>query len=166
MARVRWLNEVPPEIRSHDTLAHADYEDMFYGPAKPLDMSPEAWTRNLQRAPARLLLVLRMALLAQRRILGLRLQRPSTQHPLGWKLAERGDHWFRLEAASWMGEGHLVFHRDGRHVSVATFLRYDWYIGKLIWAPMSYGHRMVGLALLGYVLNAPQSPLSRQLLPS
>ena len=164
MARVHWLPEVPGEIRSHDPLMVSNYEDLFYGPPAPsIDMSPEAWAAVLQRAPARLRRLLRMALFTQRRILGLRLRRHSAAHLLGWNVAERGDHWFRLEASSWMGEAHLVFHSDERHVSVATFLRYDRPIGKVIWAPVAFGHRMVGLALLSYVLNASTLRLSRRL---
>ena len=161
MSEVHWLREVPAEIRVHSPLTPLGYEDFFYGPSRPIEMSPEAWARALHSAPVRLRLVLGIAVFTQRRVLGLRLGRHSAERLFGWTVAERGDHWFRLEAVSWMGEANLLFHRDERHVSVATFLRYDRRIGKIIWTPVSHGHRRVGLALLGYVLNTAASRASR-----
>lgn len=167
MSPVHWLREVPAEIRAHDTLVGANYEDIFYGLAiDAVDMSPEAWARSFYGAPARLRLVLRLAHFTQRRVLGMRLNRDSPHHFLGWELAARGDHWFRLEAISWMGEGHLIFHRDRQRVSVATILRYDRRIGKVIWVPVSRLHALVGLLLLRYALEDPSLRLSRRRRPA
>ena len=165
MSSVHWERSVPDEISGHDTLVNPDYADVFFGwVAAPTVRSPEAWARALiQDAPLRLRVLLRVAVLVQTNLLGLRLsRRPSPDHFLGWRIAARGDHWFRLEAASWFGVAHLVFHFDRRRVSVATFIRYDHRLSRLIWLPVSYGHRHVGLAILRYAVSAPSLRMSPQ----
>jgi hypothetical protein len=152
MSAVYWARTVPDELRAHDTMIDPDYSDIFFGTvATPVELTP-AWIRSvLSNAPARLRLALGLALLTQRYVLGLQLERGRTaDHLIGWSIADRGDHWFRLEAASRLGRGHLVFHLDGRRLAMATFLRHDRWVGRLIWAPVSLGHRAVGLALVRY----------------
>jgi hypothetical protein len=92
---------------------------------------------------------------AQRVVLGLRLEpRSSPDHPLGWKIADRGDGWVRIEAASWFMTAHLVAKIDGRQVSAATFVRYDRRIAALVWPPVSTLHRQVGVFLIRRALRA------------
>jgi hypothetical protein len=53
------------------------------------------------------------AVLTQRLLLGLRLgPLRSPHHILGWKIAERGNDWVRIEATSWMMAASLVFKVD------------------------------------------------------
>ena len=132
---------------------------------RPIDMSAERWARALaDTAPSGVRLLLRLAVLVQRRLLGLRLEpRPSASHLLGWRLADHGDHWFRLEADSpWLGTAHLVFLRDEGQVSVATFLRYRRRIAALVWAPVSLLHGLVGLVILRHVVTAPSMTAARE----
>jgi hypothetical protein len=87
--------------------------------------------------------------LIQRVALGLRLKRQaSPDHVLGWKIAGRGDHWMRLEAASWFLTGHVLVHVDHDQLSFATFVRYDRPVAALIWPPVSLIHHQVALALM------------------
>jgi hypothetical protein len=86
---------------------------------------------------------------AQRLLLGLRLQlQPSPDHLLGWKIADRGDNWVRIEAASWFISSHVIFLADGGQLSLASFLRYDRRIAALIWPPVSLIHRQVTVAMM------------------
>jgi hypothetical protein len=76
-----------------------------------------------------------------RGILGLRLNSgPSTERVAGWKIADRGKDWIRLEASSWFLTVHLVSRVDDGHLSAGTFIRYDHPIAPLIWVPMSAVH--------------------------
>lgn len=157
MATVRFQRRIPDAVRTHDMLSRADYSDMFTGATREsITMSPEQWTRALlHEAPVRIRLILGLASLVQRKILGLRLDGHATNNLFGWRLAARGDHWFILESQSWLGQAHLLFHQDQRQVSVATLLWYKRRIGAVIWLPVSLLHRQVGLALLRYAVNAP-----------
>ncbi|MBV9100672.1 MAG: hypothetical protein JOZ46_06025 [Candidatus Dormibacteraeota bacterium] len=155
---VRWRREAPQRIREHDTLDRVDYADTFAGLASaPLALTPAAWAQALgPSAPWRMRLIVRAAHLVQRRVLGLRLDpRHAANHVLGWRLADAGDHWFRMEAAGWLGQAHLVFHMDGDEVCIGTLLRYDHRMAAIVWAPVSLLHRQVGLALLRYLITAP-----------
>ena len=84
-----------------------------------------------------------------RGVLGLRLKsRPSTERVAGWKIADRGEDWIRLEASSWFLTAHLVTRLDDEHLSAGTFIRYDHPIAPLIWVPMSAVHRRLMPGLL------------------
>ena len=77
-----------------------------------------------------------------RGVLGLRLKsRPSTERVGGWKIADRGEDWIRLEASSWFLTAHLVTRLGDGHLSAGTFIRYDHPIARLIWVPASAVHR-------------------------
>jgi hypothetical protein len=77
-----------------------------------------------------------------RGVLGLRLKsRPSTERVGGWKIADRGEDWIRLEASSWFLTAHLVTRLDDGHLFAGTFIRYDHPIAPLIWVPVSAVHR-------------------------
>lgn len=108
---VRWRREVPEAIRSLGALADSDCADIVTAtvdetPTDP-DQTVQAVLKNLPRG-----LVLFVPFV-QRVFLGLRLKlRPSTDHLLGWKIAERGETWIRIEAASWFLTGHVVIHAD------------------------------------------------------
>ena len=60
--------------------------------------------------------------LIQRVAPGLRLElRPSPDDLIGWRIAERGDHHVRIEAASWFLTGHVIVHVAEGQLSFATF---------------------------------------------
>jgi len=151
---VLWQRNVPEAIRSHDTLANPDYADFFTATAsKPTDKSPEQWVHAVvQGAPVLVRLVVPFA---QRVVLGLHLEpRSSPEHPLGWQIADRGDGWVRIEAASWFMTAHIVSQVDEGRRSLATFIRYDRRIVALVWPPMSILHRWVGLVILRRAVRA------------
>jgi hypothetical protein len=93
--------------------------------------------------------------LIQRVVLGLRLElRHSPEHVIGWKIADRGEHHVRIEAASWFLTGHVLVHVDDSHLSFATFLLYDRPLAALVWPPVSLVHRQVVLALVRSAVRA------------
>jgi hypothetical protein len=143
------LANIPEEIRSHDTLVSPDYSDAFtVTRSRETTKSPEEWARaGFEETP----LARRFASLAWG-MLGLRvgpLRSPGFIH--GWKIADGGDDWIRLENASWFMTTHLVLKVYARQVSFALFVRYDRRIAAVIWPPFSVVHRQAGRALIGQV---------------
>ena len=148
MSTVRWQRDVPESIRSLGALEGTDYEDVVTSTIQEMpDMTPEQLVRaTLKRLPRGLLLIVP---LIQRLVLGLRLElRPSPDHVLGWKIAERGEDWIRIEAASWLLTGHVVMRAEDGCLSFATFVRYERRPAALVWPPVSLIHRQVALALV------------------
>jgi hypothetical protein len=148
MSAVRWQRGVPESLRALGALEGADYEDVVTGAVSEIpDMTPEQRVQaTLKGMPRGLLLVLPWI---QRMALGLRLElRPSPDHVLGWKIAERAENWIRIEAASWFLTGHVVIHVEDGCLSFATFVRYDRLPAALVWPPVSLIHRQVALALV------------------
>jgi hypothetical protein len=149
---------VPVAILSRSTLSPPDYVDLFTIATSGIaSTSPEQWARaGLEGAAGQ------GGQFVWRVLLGLRLEKRSTpDHVAGWKIADRGDDWLRLEADSWFLTAHLVFQVDARQVSVATFIRYDRPIAAFIWPPLSAGHRraMPGLLRHAVRLNASDARL-------
>jgi hypothetical protein len=145
---VRWRREVPEAIRSLGALANADYADIV---TATIDETPNRAPEQLIHAvlkgmPRGLLFFIP---LVQRVFLGLRLKlRPSPDRLLGWQIADRGENWIRIEAASWFLTGHVVMHLDEGQLSFASFVRYDRRLAALVWPPISLIHRQVALALV------------------
>ncbi len=155
VAGVRWQRGVPDALRALDTIERPDYTDLVTGTVSETPgRTPEQWTRlMLKGLPRGLLLAVP---LIQRVALGLRLElRPSPDHLIGWKIAERGENHVRIEAASWFLTGHVVV-RVARRSTVlhATFVRYDRPPAALVWPPVSLIHRQVALALVRSVERA------------
>jgi hypothetical protein len=128
-------HRIPEAIRSLDVLP-SDYVDVFTATASHAsDTSPEEWARvALERAsPAG-------RFVAWRVLLQLRLE-PSPDHVAGWKVADRGNGWIRLEASSWFMTANIIFQLDGDQVSFATLIRYDRGIARIVWTPVSVIHR-------------------------
>ena len=154
---VRWCRTVPEALRALDTFESYDYADVVTAAAGEMgDTSVEADVRRLLRdvpAPLRVLVPV-----AQRLLLGLRLElRPSADHLLGWRIADRGEGWVRLEASSWFLSGHVIFYAEDDRLSLASFVRYDRRIAALIWPPVSLIHRQVALAMMRSAAAAGQS---------
>jgi hypothetical protein len=131
------VRNVPDVIRRLDTLAAPDYADVFTAvTSRARDRSAEAWARAvLEETP------IGRSAPALWRLLGLRLGPPSSTHVQGWRIADRGDDWIRIEATSWFMTAHAVIHVEDGQVSVALFLRYDQPIAGVIWPPVSVMHR-------------------------
>jgi hypothetical protein len=135
-------------------LASPDYLDLFTASTNAASQrSAEEWARAvLEGAPNHVGLP---ALFAQRFLLGLRLgPRRSPDHIFGWKIAGRGDGWVRIEAASWLMTGAMVFKVDEARLYLATFVRYERRITALVWPPGSLFHRRVGLTALRHAIGA------------
>jgi hypothetical protein len=153
-ADVRWQREVPEAIRAFDTLTRFDYADIVTarvpdGDARTPD---ERVLGALRGVPGPLRGVVPFI---QRVILGLRLEtKPSRDHLFGWKIADRGDTWMRLEASSWFLTGHIVLHDAAGRLSFATFVRYDRAIAAVVWPPVSIIHRYVAIALVRSAVKA------------
>lgn len=147
---------IPPDaIRSLDTLESPDYADFFTATTSgATDRSAEEWARAvLEGTPTG-----RSAPFLWSR-LGLRLgPTPSPDHVQGWKIADRGDDWLRIEATSWFMTAHAVVHVDDRLVSLALFVRYDQPIAAVIWPPVSLMHRRAVPVMLQQALPAQGVP--------
>ena len=145
---------IPEAIRRLDTLASPDYVDLFTATtSRATDKSAEEWARAmLEETPTG-----RSAPLLWRR-LGLRLgPTPSPDCVQGWKIADRGGDWIRIETRSWFMTAHAVVQVDDGHVSLALFVRYDRPIAALIWPPVSVLHRRGVPVMLHQALQAPAS---------
>lgn len=132
------LEKLPEDIRSRAAMTDANYADLYVVPtSRATDRSPEEWARAvLEGTPSG-----RSARRLWRR-LALRLgPAGSPDHVQGWKIAERGGDWLRLEVASWYATAHAVVQVDEDQLSVAVFLRYDRPIAALIWPPVGVMHR-------------------------
>jgi hypothetical protein len=144
------VRNVPEAIRSLGALANPDYVDLYtVTTSEATEKSPEDWARAaLEETPTG------RSAPSLWRLLGLRLgPRPSPDHVQGWKIADRGDNWIRLEAASWFMTAHAIVQVDERHVCVALFLRYDRPIAALVWPPVSIMHRQAVPAMLRQALG-------------
>jgi hypothetical protein len=139
------LCQVPESIRSLDTLTSPDYVDLHTVTTDEARYkSPEQWARAvLENTP------LGRSAPSLWRHLGLRLGPPhSPDYVQGWKIADRGDDWIRLETASSLMTAHAVVHVDTTHVSLALFLRYEQPPAALVWTPVSSMHRRAVPAML------------------
>lgn len=134
---------VPGNVRSLSSLSRIDYVDRF-SLHTDIVATPERWARamfgDVPTAAERLI---------WRRLLGLRLhEERSPDTVAGWQIADRGEDWIRLEAASWFLTGNLVVRAGGGWVSLATFLRFDRPLGRVVWPPLSAVHRRLSPGLL------------------
>lgn len=143
---------IPASVRALSSIPDFDYADMFTltpneansDTAPNPRTTPEQWARamfgDVPSAGARLI---------WRGLLGLRLSRGRSPHTVaGWRIAERGEDWVRLEAESWYLTGNLVVRTADEHVSLTTFLRYEHAFGRLLWPPLSAVHRALVPGLL------------------
>lgn len=150
---VRWRREVPEAIRSLGTLADSDYADIVTATVDETPTDPDEFVQAvLKTLPRGLVLFIPFV---QRVFLGLRLElRPSPDRLLGWKIAERGENWIRIEAASWFLTGHVIMHADEGVLSLASFIRYDRRLAAFVWPPVSLVHRQVAIALVRSAVRA------------
>ncbi len=144
METVLRRRDVPQSIRSLTPMA-PDYVDLFaVTTSGSSGRSAEEWARAGINHAAGL-----AGQFVWRVLLGLRLApRHSPDHVGGWKIADRGGNWIRLEAASWFLTAHIVIQVEDDQVSVATFIHYDRPIAALVWPRLSAGHRRAMPGLL------------------
>jgi hypothetical protein len=144
-------HDVPAVIRPRSSLARVDYVDLFTVVTdEAAGGSPEQWARAGLEDAAGL-----AGQFVWRVLCGLRLERrPSPDHVAGWKIADRGDSWIRLEAVSWFMTAQIVVQVDDGQVSVATFIHYDLPVAALVWPALSIGHRQAMPGVLRGMVRA------------
>src|SRR5215813_10862007 len=122
MPSVIQQRNIPEVIRSLSGMDSPDYIDLFTVTTnEAADGSPEQWSRTAIEDVAGL-----GGQIILGGVLGLRLKsRPSAARGGGWKIADRGADWIRLEASSWFLTAHLVIRLDDEHLSIGTFIRYN-----------------------------------------
>ncbi|WP_245239365.1 hypothetical protein [Streptomyces sp. MZ04] len=130
------VRRLPEPFCALSSLPVIDYVDRF-AIATDAVASPERWARAMfgdVPSPAERFI--------WRGLLGIRLSRGrSPQTVAGWRIAERGEDWIRLEAASWFLTGNLLVQAADGRVALGTFLRYDRWLGRWLWPPLSAVHR-------------------------
>src|SRR5918994_3291786 len=156
MPSVTQQRAIPEAIRALSGMDRPDYIDGFTVTTNgAADATPEQWFRTALEDVAG-----RNGQVIWRGVLGLRLKsRPSAERVAGWKIADRGEDWIRLEASSWFMTAHLVTRLDDGQLFAGTCIRYDHPIAPLIWVPASAAHRrmMPGLLVKTVRLRARHS---------
>jgi hypothetical protein len=130
---------VPAKVLSLVTLGEPDYVDCFtIATPRATERSAEEWARA----------ILELAPLARRstrplwRLMGLRLGPPnSPDHVQGWRIAERGDVWLRVETGSWYASAQAVCLVEEGRISISLSLHYDRLPAAVIWAIVSGPHQ-------------------------
>jgi hypothetical protein len=132
--------KLPEAVRALSSLPYLDYADHFtLFTDLGQDITPERWARVMFGNVPSL-----GELLIWRGLLGLRLCRQQSPETVaGWKIGGRGKDWVRLEATSWFLAGNLVVQKAHGEVSLATFLHYRWWLGRVIWFLLSAIHRLL-----------------------
>ncbi|WP_411136441.1 DUF2867 domain-containing protein [Streptomyces sp. C10] len=139
------VHSIPGSLRALSSLSHIDYVDVFtLRTDADAGTTPERWARAMfGDVPSVAEQVI------WRGLLGLRLSRGrSPETVAGWKIAERGEDWIRLETASWFLTGNLLVQATEGRVSLGTFLRYDRRLGHCVWPVLSAVHRRLAPGLL------------------
>lgn len=141
-------HRIPEHLRALSPLTRLDYADAFTlatdpGPARA-EATPEQWARAMFGDVPDL-----AERFIWRGLLRLRLSRGRSPDTVaGWRIAERGEQWIRLEAASWFLTGHLVVRAADGQVTLGTFLRYDRRLGRTVWGTLAPVHRRLSPGLL------------------
>jgi len=142
------VREVHEEIRSLSTMNEPDYVDMF-SMAATTDSAAETWARAIYEDTlgARGRFVFGV-------ILGLELARAKAPGTVaGWRIAEHGEDWIRLEAGGGRLAGQIVVHAVEGQLSVMTFFQYVSRLGSMVWTSWATLHRK---AMPGLLRNAAE----------
>lgn len=139
------VTAVGPSVLARGGLTRTDYVDYFaIGPVDGTAATPEQWARamfgDVPSVGERFI---------WRGLLQLRLARGRSRSSIaGWRIANRGEDWIRLEADSWALAANLVVRASDSEVSLATLLRYDRRLGGVVWRVLSAVHRRITPSLL------------------
>jgi hypothetical protein len=154
MGTVLRIRPVPEAVRAADTMAAPDYVDGFSVPVPggASATTAEQWARAIFDDAPRTLYY--FVVIGWRVVLGLRFgPRPSPEHVIGWRLAERGENWVRIEVGSTMLEAHIVFWLDPDRLTFSTSAHYERRRAQLIWIALSPVHGVVVPMLLRSALR-------------
>jgi len=134
---------LPRQIRALAGIEAADYADVFTINTD-VQATPERWARTMFGDTAGPL-----AIALWRGLLGLRLVRTASSDTIaGWRVAERGGEWIRLQTGSRNLTASLVIRAADAQMSLATFVRYDRRAGAWVWIRLSAVHRKLAPGLL------------------
>jgi hypothetical protein len=142
--------EIPETIRALSDLDRVDYVDLFTATVPDATAhSPEEWARaTVDGAPVA------ARFLIWQVVIGLRLEsRPSPEHIAGWKIADRGDTWIRMEARSWMVTAQAVFQLEEGRVNFSLFARYEHPAASIIGPAVTFVHRRGAPGLLRHAVR-------------
>ena len=133
-----------------------DYADCFSVTAPgATGRTPEAWARIAIEGASPF-----GRFLTWRVLCGLRLDpRPSPENLAGWRIAERGGNTIALAARSWFMSARIVVQVDEDRLSLATFVRYDHPVARLVWPAVAPIHRRAVPSLLRAAVRS-RRPLS------
>jgi hypothetical protein len=122
--------------------------------AEPDGRTAEAWLRaGLEEAPA---VVRWIVLVAQQRVLGLRLDPGSPDRVLGWPVVSATPEEARLEAVGPLVAATIVGRRvDDRSTRLTTSIRYQRAVGRIAWTVVAPVHRAVARLLLARAARRP-----------
>lgn len=136
VTRAVGIREVPEDVRTLSTMSEPDYADM-YSLATPGNATALAWARAMYEET-----------LGDRgrfifgRILGLKLAPVKAAGTVaGWRVAEQGDDWIRLEAEGNRVVGQILVLTANGRLSVTTFIQYVSRLGSATWTMWSILHR-------------------------
>jgi len=137
----------PLETRAIDN--PPDYRDAFVVPLSSTDTrTPEQWARAVFESAPRP--VRWFLLLGWRGVLGLRIgPRPSSDHVLGWRIAETSPEAVRLELRSALMTAHLILRVASSTAVLTTHVYYTRRLAHPLWAGVSLIHRQMIPYLLG-----------------
>jgi hypothetical protein len=150
--------KVTEELRAVDTLAEPDYAAAWEVPLTGAHTrSAEQWARaTLEDAPRALRGFIVAGWVA---VLGLRLgPRPSADHVLGWRYVADGADCIILEEPFRSGTAHNVVRVESSRVLFATFVRYDSWGGRALWATVAPLHHRIIPYLLGRAASDSNDP--------
>ncbi|MBT2483541.1 MULTISPECIES: DUF2867 domain-containing protein [unclassified Microbacterium] len=157
LTRAVGMTAIPEDDRALSSLPDADYADTFSMPTHA-DASPERWARAMFGdipSPAQRFI--------WRRLLGLRLMSARSPHTVaGWRIAERGERWIRLETESRLISANLVVRTSEGRVALTTFVRYDRGVGRILWTVLSLVHRRLVPGVLRDAVKACDLDQSRR----
>lgn len=136
---------VPASVLDLSGLSRIDYVDHFTL-VRPVggDGTPEQWARAMFGDTPDVI-----ERLLWGGILRLTLSRGISRDTVaGWQVAERGETWTRLAAASRSVSAELIVQADASHLGLVTLVRFDRRAGRLTWLPTAALHRKLVPALL------------------
>jgi len=143
------VHRVAAALETSTTDTPPDYQVAFEVPTDKTDTrTPEQWARALfEHAP---LPVRWFLLLGWRWVLGLRLgPRPSSDHVLGWRIAERSPDAIRLELRSSFMTAQLILRVTSSMAVLTTHVYYTRPLARPLWAVVSLIHQQMIPYLLG-----------------
>ncbi|MFE3187776.1 hypothetical protein ACFXHA_02145 [Nocardia sp. NPDC059240] len=134
--------EVPDSALALTSLPVIDYADQFTLSTN-LRATPEQWARAMfGDVPSIAERFIWQALLGLRLLPG-----PSRSAVAGWRIADGGSDWIRLEASGPM-VGNLVVRTASGQVSLTTLIHYVRGRGRMVWPRLSAVHRLLAPGLL------------------